>query len=98
LKDILMAGHARHKSLPTTVCEAVLDVTTVDVTYDQGIVSAIVADRRPFEDSNMALIDFIARAINCQAGHNQGLQTNVIGDSLTAYVENNSTDIIFPNW
>lgn len=50
LKDILMAGHARHTSLPTTVCEAVLYVTTVDITYNQGIASAIVADRRPFEN------------------------------------------------
>lgn len=44
----------------------------------------------------MALTDFIARAINYQAGHNQGLQTKLIGDSLTAYVDNNSADIIFP--
>ncbi|KAG1777986.1 hypothetical protein EV702DRAFT_205629 [Suillus placidus] len=93
--DILMAGRAKYAYLPTTVCEVVLYVTTVDVTYDQGIVSAAVVDRRPFEDSNMALTEFIASAINYQAGNNQGFQTNVIGDYLTAYVDSNSTDVIF---
>ncbi|KAG2126215.1 hypothetical protein DEU56DRAFT_556152 [Suillus clintonianus] len=93
--DILMAGRAKYAFLPTTVCEVVLYVTTVDVTYDQGIVSAAVTDRRPFEDSNMALTEFIASAIMYQAENNQGFQANVIGDYLTAYVDSNSTDAIF---
>ncbi|KAG1733797.1 hypothetical protein EDB19DRAFT_1190097 [Suillus lakei] len=93
--DILMAGRAKYAFLPTTVCEVVLYVTTVDVTYDQGIVLATVTNRRPFEDSNMAITEFIASAIIYQAGNNQGFQTNVIGDYLTAYVNSNSTDVIF---
>ncbi|KAG0694960.1 hypothetical protein DFH29DRAFT_957446 [Suillus ampliporus] len=93
--DILMAGRAKYAFLPTTVCEVTLYVTTVDVRYDQGVVSAAVTDRRPFEDSNMALTEFLASAINYQAGNNQGFQTNVVGDYLTAYVNSNSTDDLY---
>lgn len=78
LKDILMADRTKYAFLPTTVCEVVLHATTVDIIYDRGIVSTAVADRRPFEDSNMVFTQFIASAINDQAGNKQGIQIILI--------------------
>ncbi|KAG1744549.1 uncharacterized protein EDB91DRAFT_1122900 [Suillus paluster] len=51
--DILMGGRAKYAFLLMTVCGFTLCVTTVDVRYDRGVVSAAVTDRRLFEDSNM---------------------------------------------
>lgn len=64
--------------------------TTLDVTYDQGIISAAIVDRRPSKTRTWPPLS----ATNYQAGNNQGFQTDVTGDCLTVYVNSNSTNVI----
>ncbi|KAG2105533.1 uncharacterized protein F5147DRAFT_654196 [Suillus discolor] len=86
-KDILITGRTKDALLPTTVCEVVLHATTVDVIYDRGIVSTAIADRRPFEDSNMVFTKFIGSIIKQRTNK---ASRPFLSDYLTACIDSNS--------
>ena len=85
-----MAGLGKYNFLTTTVCEVVPSLTTVNVTYNGGIISV---DRVGTSSdlsgvSNLPLSQYIASVIDYQAGSNQAPTKNTIGDFLTAYGTN----------
>ncbi|KAG0708732.1 hypothetical protein DFH29DRAFT_1035361 [Suillus ampliporus] len=62
-------------------------LTTVNVTYNGGIVSVdrISTSSGPTESPSLPLSQYIAAVMAYQAGSNQGMTSNTIGDFLTAY-------------
>ncbi|KAG2065152.1 hypothetical protein BDR04DRAFT_1145535 [Suillus decipiens] len=88
---IFMAGEYKYDFLPTTVCEVVPYLTTVNVTYNGGIISVDRNGTSPELTSspNLPLSLYIATVMAYQAGANQGMTSNPIGDFLTAYGNNN---------
>jgi hypothetical protein len=93
--DIFMSGLDKYAFLPTTACEVVPYVTTVNVTYNGAIVSVDqVGTSSDFtSSSNMPLSQYIASVMDYQAGSNQAPTKNTIGDFLTAYGTSNTTQI-----
>jgi hypothetical protein len=89
--DIVMAGMYKYSFLPTTVCEVVPYLTTVNVTYNGGIISVerIDASSSVTSSPNLPLSQYIAIVLTYQAGSNQGMVANTIGDFLTAYGTSN---------
>ncbi|KAG2147886.1 uncharacterized protein EDB93DRAFT_1250391 [Suillus bovinus] len=89
--DIFMAGLYKYDFLPTVVCEVVPYLTTVNVTYNGGIISVdrVGESSGSTSSSNIPVSQYIATVMNYQAGSNQGLVKNTIGDFLTAYGTNN---------
>jgi hypothetical protein len=89
--DIVMAGMYKYSFLPTTVCEVVPYLTTVNVTYNGGIISVERIDTSSSVTSspNLPLSQYIAIVLAYQAGSNQGMVANTIGDFLTAYGTSN---------
>jgi hypothetical protein len=89
--EIFMSGLYKYNFLPTTVCEVVPYLTTVNVTYNGGIVSVERIDTSSGSTSspNFPLSQYIATVMAYQAGTNQGMTTNTIGDFLTAYGTSN---------
>ncbi|KAG1840854.1 hypothetical protein F4604DRAFT_1939882 [Suillus subluteus] len=86
--DVFMAGLYKYNFLPTTVCEVVPYLTTVNVTYNGGIISVDRIDAST-SSPNFPLSQYIATVIAYQSGANQGMATNTIGDFLTAYGTSN---------
>jgi hypothetical protein len=86
-----MSGLYKYSFLPTTVCEVVPYLTTVNVTYNGGIISVERIDTSSGLTSspNLPLSQYIATLMAYQAGANQGMTTNTIGDFLTAYGTSN---------
>ncbi|KAG0692806.1 hypothetical protein DFH29DRAFT_1043872 [Suillus ampliporus] len=70
-------------------------LTTVNVTYNEGIISVDrIGTSSDLTDSpSSPLSQYIATVMNYQASINQGLKHNLIGDFLTAYGNNNVTDM-----
>ncbi|KAG2065139.1 hypothetical protein BDR04DRAFT_1109009 [Suillus decipiens] len=89
--NIFMSGHFKYDFLPTTVCEVVPYLTTVNVTYNGGIVSVDRVGTYPGLTSspNLPLSQYIATVIAYQAVSNQGMTSNPIGDFLTVYGTSN---------
>ncbi|KAG2139934.1 hypothetical protein BD769DRAFT_172151 [Suillus cothurnatus] len=89
--NVFMAGLYKYSFLPTTVCEVVPYLTTVNVTYNGGIISVERIDTSSGLTSspNLPLSQYIATLMAYQAGANQGMTTNTIGDFLTAYGTSN---------
>ncbi|KAG2095157.1 hypothetical protein BD769DRAFT_1584662 [Suillus cothurnatus] len=85
--DVFMAGMYKYSFLPTTVCEVVPYLTTVNVTYNGGIISVeqIGTSSGLTSSPNLPLSQYIATVMAYQAGTNQGMTDNTIGDFLTAY-------------
>ncbi|KAG2031826.1 hypothetical protein BDR03DRAFT_971727 [Suillus americanus] len=86
--DVFMAGLYKYDFLPTIVCEVVPYLTTVNVTYNGGIVSVDRIDTST-SSPNFPLSQYIATVMAYQSGANQGMTTNTIGDFLTAYGTSN---------
>ncbi|KAG1877265.1 hypothetical protein F4604DRAFT_1924339 [Suillus subluteus] len=86
--DVFMAGLYKYDFLPTTVCEVVPYLTTVNVTYNGGIISVDRIDTST-SSPNFPLSQYIATVMAYQSGANQGMTTNTIGDFLTAYGTSN---------
>ncbi|KAG1898657.1 uncharacterized protein F5891DRAFT_1237123, partial [Suillus fuscotomentosus] len=89
--DIFMSGLYKYSFLPTIVCEVVPYLTTVNVTYNGGIISV---DRNGASSSSTSSSDLpvsqsIVNIMNYQALINQAISTNTIGDFLTAYGSSN---------
>ncbi|KAG1743039.1 hypothetical protein EDB19DRAFT_1699533 [Suillus lakei] len=89
--DVFMSGLYKYNFLPTIVCEVVPYLTTVNVTYNGGIISVdrIGTSSGLTSSPNLALSQYIATVMNYQAGSNQALIKNTIGDFLTAYGTSN---------
>ncbi|KAG2030595.1 hypothetical protein BDR03DRAFT_974395 [Suillus americanus] len=90
--DVFVSGSAyKYSFLQTTVCEVVPYLTTVNVTYNGGVVSVDRIDTSSGLTSspNLPLSQYIATVIAYQAGTNQGMTTNTIGDFLTTYGTSN---------
>ncbi|KAG2071075.1 hypothetical protein BDR04DRAFT_1231364 [Suillus decipiens] len=89
--DIFMSGWYKYSFLSTVVCEVIPYLTTVNVTYVGDVVSVDPYGTSPaFTSSpNLPLSQYIATVIAYQAGINQGMASNAIGDFLTAYGNNN---------
>lgn len=89
--DVFMSGLYKYNFLPTTVCEVVPYLTTVNVTYNGGIISVDRIDPSSGLTSspNFPLSQYIATVMNYQAGSNQAMVKNTIGDFLTAYGTSN---------
>ncbi|KAG1787123.1 uncharacterized protein HD556DRAFT_1539245 [Suillus plorans] len=85
--DIFMSGLYKYSFLPTIVCEVVPYLTTVNVTYNGGIISVdrISASSGSTSSSNLPVSQFIADVMSYQAGIDQATSTNTIGNFLTAY-------------
>ncbi|KAG1833235.1 hypothetical protein DFJ58DRAFT_847876 [Suillus subalutaceus] len=88
LAAFFMSGLYKYDFLPTTVCEVVPYLTTVNVTYNGGIISVDRIDTST-SSPNFPLSQYIATVMAYQSGTNQGLTTNTIGDFLTAYGTSN---------
>ncbi|KAG1837646.1 hypothetical protein DFJ58DRAFT_815360 [Suillus subalutaceus] len=86
--DVFMAGLYKYSFLPTTICEVVPYLTTVNVTYNGGIISVDRIDALT-SSPNLALSQYIATVMAYQSGSNQGMPTNTIGDFLTAHGTSN---------
>ncbi|KAG1817203.1 uncharacterized protein BJ212DRAFT_156982 [Suillus subaureus] len=86
--DIFMSGLYKYNFLPTTICEVVPYLTTVNVTYNGGIVSVDRIDTST-SSPNFPLSQYIATVMAYQAGSNQAMTNNIIGDFLTAYGTSN---------
>ncbi|KAG1817207.1 uncharacterized protein BJ212DRAFT_1480436 [Suillus subaureus] len=86
--DVFMNGQNDYSFLPTTVCEVVPYLTTVDVTYNGGIISV---DRINVSTSSpgLPLFQYISTVMAYQATTNQGMTTNPIGNFLAAYGADN---------
>ncbi|KAG1837656.1 hypothetical protein DFJ58DRAFT_815425, partial [Suillus subalutaceus] len=82
--DIFMSGLYKYNFLPTTICEVVPYLTTVNVTYNGGIISVDRIDTST-SSPNFPLSQYIATVMAYQSGSNQAMTTNTIGDFLTAY-------------
>lgn len=93
---IFMDGLYKYDFLPTTVCEVVPYLTTVNVTYNGGIISVDRSGTSPGLTSspNLPLSQYIAIVVAYQAGANQGMTSNPIGDFLTAY-GNNDVSVMY---
>ncbi|KAG2065140.1 hypothetical protein BDR04DRAFT_1234703 [Suillus decipiens] len=92
---IFMAGLYKYSFLPTTVCEVVPYLTTVNVTYNGGIISVDpIATPGLTSNLNLPLSQYIATVITYQSGSNQAMTKNPVGDFLTAY-GNNDTSVIY---
>ncbi|KAG2110499.1 uncharacterized protein F5147DRAFT_126140 [Suillus discolor] len=89
--DIFMSGLYEYSFFPTTVCEVVPYLTTVNVTYNGGIifVDRIGASSGSTSSSNLPVSQFIASVMNYQAGINQATSTNTISNFLAAYGTSN---------
>ncbi|KAG2144476.1 hypothetical protein DEU56DRAFT_205731 [Suillus clintonianus] len=89
--DIFMSGLYKYDFLPTIVCEVVPYLTTVNVTYNGGLiyVDRIDPSSGLTNNSNFPLSQYIATVMNYQAGSNQAVGKNTIGDFLTAYGTSN---------
>ncbi|KAG2110505.1 uncharacterized protein F5147DRAFT_126459 [Suillus discolor] len=89
--DIFMSGLYKYSFLPTIVCEVVPYLTTVNVTYNGGIISVdrISEYSGSTSSSNFPLSQFIATVMNYQATSNQAVVKNTVGDFLTAYGTSN---------
>ncbi|KAG2071071.1 hypothetical protein BDR04DRAFT_571712 [Suillus decipiens] len=89
--NVFMSGLYKYGFLPTTVCEVVPYLTTVNVTYNGGIVSVDPIGTSPGLTSspNIPLSQYIATVMDYQAGSNQAMIKNTIGDFLTAYGTSN---------
>lgn len=89
--DVFMSGLYKYNFLPTTVCEVVPYLTTVNVTYNGGIISVdrISSSSGLTSSPNLPLSQYIASVMNYQAGSNQAMVKNTIGDFLTAYGTSN---------
>ncbi|KAG2065132.1 hypothetical protein BDR04DRAFT_188330 [Suillus decipiens] len=88
---IFMAGSYKYSFLPTTVCEVVPYLTTVNVTYNGGIISVdrIGTSSSLTSSPDLPLSQYIATVMAYQAAANQAMTSNPIGDFLTAYGTNN---------
>ncbi|KAG1837653.1 hypothetical protein DFJ58DRAFT_815406 [Suillus subalutaceus] len=86
--DVFMSGLGGYSFLPTTVCEVVPYLTTVNVTYNGGIISVDRIDAST-SSPNFPLLPYIATVMAYQATTNQAMTTNPIGNFLTAYGANN---------
>jgi hypothetical protein len=86
-----MSGLYKYNFLPTTVCEVVPYLTTVNVTYNGGIISVdrISSSSGLTSSPNLPLSQYIAAVMDYQAGSNQAMVKNTIGDFLTAYGTSN---------
>ncbi|KAG1833236.1 hypothetical protein DFJ58DRAFT_228928 [Suillus subalutaceus] len=91
--DVFMAGLYKYNFLPTTVCEVVPYLTTVNVTYNGGIISVdrIGTFSGLTSSPSLPLSQYIATVIAYQTGTNQGMTMNTIGDFLTAYGTSNGS-------
>lgn len=89
--DIFMSGLYKYSFLPTIVCEVTPYLTTVNVTYNGGIISVdrIAESSGSTSSSNFPLSQFIATVMNYQASSNQAVVKNTVGDFLTAYGTSN---------
>ncbi|KAG1776656.1 hypothetical protein EV702DRAFT_971252, partial [Suillus placidus] len=89
--DVFMSGLYKYGFLPTTVCEVVPYLTTVNVTYNGGIISVdrISTSSGLTSSPNFPLSQYIATVMDYQAGTNQAMTKNTIGDFLTAYGTSN---------
>ncbi|KAG0708734.1 hypothetical protein DFH29DRAFT_993613 [Suillus ampliporus] len=85
--DIFLTGLYKYDFLPTTVCEVVPYLTTVNVTYNGGIISVDqIGTSSGLTDSlNLPVSQYIATAVDYQAHSNQRMTNNTIGNFLTAY-------------
>ncbi|OAX39856.1 hypothetical protein K503DRAFT_49717 [Rhizopogon vinicolor AM-OR11-026] len=94
--DIFMAGLGKYSFLPTTVCEVVPYMTTVNVTYNGAIITVdpVGTPSDLTSSPSLPLAQYIASVIDYQAGANQAPTKNTIGDFLTAY-GNNDTTLIY---
>jgi hypothetical protein len=86
-----MSGLYKYNFLPTTVCEVVPYLTTVNVTYNGGIISVdrVNPSSGLTSSPNFPLSQYIATVMLYQAGSNQAMVKNTIGDFLTAYGTSN---------
>ncbi|KAG2031825.1 hypothetical protein BDR03DRAFT_971722 [Suillus americanus] len=86
--DVFMSGVGDYNFLQTTVCEVVPYLTTVNVTYNGGIISV---DRIGASTSSpdFPLFQYIATVMAYQATTSQAMITNPIGNFLTAYGASN---------
>ncbi|KAG1724511.1 uncharacterized protein EDB91DRAFT_140795 [Suillus paluster] len=93
--EIFMSGLYKYSFLPTTVCEVVPYLTTVNVDYNGGIVSVnpVGTSSGLTENPILPLSQYIATVMDYEAGSNQALTKNTIGDFLTAYGNTNVTDM-----
>ncbi|KAG1898650.1 uncharacterized protein F5891DRAFT_1190741 [Suillus fuscotomentosus] len=89
--DIFMSGLYKYNFLPTIVCEVTPYLTTVNVTYNGGIISVdrIAESSGSTSSSNFPLSQYIATVMNFQASLSQTVTKNTIGDFLTAYDTSN---------
>ncbi|KAG1787116.1 uncharacterized protein HD556DRAFT_1503726 [Suillus plorans] len=92
--DIFMSGLYKYSFLPTIVCEVVPYLTTVNVTYNGGIISVdrISEYSGSTSSSNFPLSQYIATVMNYQASSNQAVVKNTVGDFLTAYGTSNVSE------
>ncbi|OAX39862.1 hypothetical protein K503DRAFT_799312 [Rhizopogon vinicolor AM-OR11-026] len=90
--DIFMAGIGKYY-LPTTVCEVVPYMTTVNVTYNGAIITVdpVGTSSDLTSSPSLPLSQYIASVMDYQAGSNQAPTKNTIGDFLTAYGNNDTT-------
>ncbi|KAG0708736.1 hypothetical protein DFH29DRAFT_1075158 [Suillus ampliporus] len=93
--DIFLSGLYKYEFLPTTVCEVVPYLTTVNVTYNEGLISVDWTGTSSglTDNSNLPLSQYIANVISYQMGSNQGMTLNTIGDFLSAYGNNNVSEM-----
>ncbi|KAG1898649.1 uncharacterized protein F5891DRAFT_1043214 [Suillus fuscotomentosus] len=89
--DIFMSGLYKYSFLPTIVCEVTPYLTTVNVTYNGGIISVdrIAESSGSTSSPNFPLSQYIATVMNYQASSNQAVVKNTVGDFLTAYGTSN---------
>ncbi|OJA07711.1 hypothetical protein AZE42_05207 [Rhizopogon vesiculosus] len=94
--DIFMAGLGKYTFLPTTVCEVIPYMTTVNVTYNGDVITVDPVGTSSDLTSSLSLplAQYIASVMNYQAGANQAPTKNTIGDFLAAY-GNNDTTLIY---
>ncbi|KAG1817209.1 uncharacterized protein BJ212DRAFT_1501085 [Suillus subaureus] len=85
---VFMSGLYKYSFLPTIVCEVVPYLTTVNVTYNGGIISVDRIDTST-SSPNFPLSQYIATVMAYQSGSNQAMTNNIIGDFLTAYGTSN---------
>ncbi|KAG2064794.1 hypothetical protein BDR04DRAFT_1234896 [Suillus decipiens] len=91
--DVFVAGEYKYNFLPTTICEVVPYLTTVNVTYSGGIISVDPIGTSPgsTNSSNLALLRYIASVVDFQAQSSQAMTNNPIGEFLTAYGKNDTS-------
>ena len=81
--DILLQGFGGYAILNMTVCNITPYVASVDIKYNQGMISAgSVQNKQPLQNNNMNVATFISSVVWRLSNSSQTMYSNPLGEQL----------------